>query len=510
MTSATATPPAERSRAGTTLLLTAAATFMAFLDTTVVNVAFPDLRTDFPHESLTNLTWVVTSYGVLFAALLTPAGRYADVFGRRQVFLGSLVLFSAASVACAAAPNVDFLIAARAVQGIGAAGMIPAALGLVLSETPAEKRAAAIGLWAAAGSVAAAAGPSLGGLLVSEFNWRSVFILNVPIGVAVIIAGGKLLPDRPSAPTKSPDLVGTGAITLGIAGIVVGLTKGGDWGWASAQTWVWIVAGVALVGYSLVRSRGQEAPAVETDLWKSKMFAAANLTTFFLGAGLFVWFLSGPLYLTTIWHYSILKAGLAVTPGAVLSAVAAVVVSRRVPPEKQRPVIVGSLLIFFGLSIWAYTSLGSEPRFWSIWLPYGAIGGAVIGAALTSVTTAASISVHPLKFASGTGLNTTARQFGGSVGVAVMAAVIAAQNPLQPQAYLDAFLLAGIFVVVAAVPALALFRKDSMAAIAETQRQIQAYMAAQAAQARAAAEAGTDEPDGGAKDNDTAAVAERS
>lgn len=476
---------------------------MAFLDTTVVNVAFPNLRADFPHESLTNLTWVVTSYGVLFAALLTPAGRYADVFGRRQLFLGSLVIFSAASVACAAAPNVDFLIGARAVQGIGAAGMIPAALGLVLSETPAEKRAEAIGLWAAAGSVAAAAGPSLGGLLVSWFDWRSVFILNVPIGVAVIIAGFKLLPNRPPTEAKSPDLVGTGAITLGITGIVVGLTKGGDWGWKSAETWIWIAVGVALVGYSLVRSRGQEAPAVETELWKNKMFAAANLTTFFLGAGLFVWFLSGPLYLTTIWHYSILKAGLAVTPGAVLSAVAAVIVSRRIKPANQRPVIIGSLLIFFGLSIWAYTSLGSKPQFLSIWLPYGAIGGAVIGAALTSVTTAASISVHPLKFASGTGLNTTARQFGGSIGIAIMAAVIAARNPLQPQAYLDAFLLAGIFVVAAVIPAFGLFRKNDMAAIAETQRQIQAYMAAQAAAAQAAAAAAGSE----ALDGDSAAVA---
>ncbi|WP_328914615.1 MULTISPECIES: DHA2 family efflux MFS transporter permease subunit [unclassified Streptomyces] len=473
-----------------TLLLTAAATFMAFLDTTVVNVAFPDLRTDFPHESLTNLTWVVTSYGVLFAALLTPAGRFADVFGRKQLFLGSLVVFSAASLACAVAPNVDFLIVARAVQGIGSAGMIPAALGLVLAETPAEKRAEAIGIWGAAGSMAAAAGPSLGGLLVSEFNWRSVFIVNVPIGLAVIYAGIKQLPARPATEPKRPDLVGTGAVTLGIAGVVIGLTKGGDWGWKSAETWIWIAAGIALVGYALLRSTKHEAPAIETQLWSSRMFAAANLTTFFLGAGLFVWFLSGPLYLTTIWHYSILKAGLAVTPGAVLSAVAAIVVGRKVKPQNQRPVIVVGLLIFFGLSIWAYLTLGAERQFLAIWLPYGAIGGAVIGAALTSVTTAAAISVHPLKFASGTGMNTTARQFGGSLGVAAMAAVIAAHNPLEPQAYLDAFLLSGILVLVAVFPAMLLFDKKSMATIAETQRQIQAYMAAQAAAAQAAAAGG--------------------
>jgi EmrB/QacA subfamily drug resistance transporter len=511
VTSATATPPAERSRAGTTLLLTAAATFMAFLDTTVVNVAFPDLRSDFPHESLTNLTWVVTSYGVLFAALLTTAGRYADVVGRRKVFLGSLALFGLASAACAAAPNVDLLIAARAVQGIGAAGMIPAALGLVLAETPAEKRAEAVGLWGASGSVAAAAGPSLGGLLVSWFDWRSVFIINVPIAIVVIIAGMKLLPERPPTESKLPDMVGTGTVALGIGAIIVGLTKGGDWGWKSAETWIWIAAGVVLVGYALQRSRHQEAPAVDTGLWKSKMFAAANLTVFFLGAGLFVWFLSGPLYLTTIWHYSILKAGLAVTPGAVLSAITAIIVGTKIKPENQRPVVVISGLIFFALSIWAYFALGSEPKFLAIWLPYGAIGGAVIGASLTSVTTAAAISVHPLKFAAGTGLNTTARQFGGSIGIAVMAAVIAARNPLQPQAYLDAFLLAGIFILASIVPAMALFSKKSMAIIAETQAQVQAYMAAQAkAAAQAQAAAAGSQPGAAAAPGGQAAVADRS
>ncbi|WP_267892040.1 DHA2 family efflux MFS transporter permease subunit [Streptomyces sp. DSM 15324] len=487
MTSGTLASRAEPSSAGKTLLLTSAATFMAFLDTTIVNVAFPALHEDFPKESLTDLTWVVTSYGILFAALLTPAGRFADILGRRNLFLWSLGVFSAASLACALAPNVEGLVAARAVQGIGAAGMIPAALGLVLSETPAEKRAEAIGIWGAAGSMAAAAGPSLGGLLVSEIDWRAVFVLNVPIGLAVIM-GGLKLPKRPVEDSKLPDLLGTATVTLGIAGIVIGLTKGGDWGWDAAKTWIWIGAGVLFVALSLLRSRSHPAPAVETELWRSPMFAAANLTSFLLGAGLFVWFLSGPLYLTTIWHYSVLKAGLAVTPGAVLSAVAAISVGRRVPPEKQRPVIVVSALAFLGLSFWAYYGLGGEEKFLALWLPYGALGGAVIGAALTSVTTAASISVHPLKFATGTGMNTTARQFGGSVGVASMAAVFAAGDLSTPQPYLDAFLLAGIFIAASAVPALWLFTKKSMAEIAETQRQIQAYMKAQAeAAARAAA-----------------------
>jgi EmrB/QacA subfamily drug resistance transporter len=474
--------------AGKALLLTSAATFMAFLDTTIVNVAFPALHQDFPAESVTNLTWVVTSYGILFAALLTPAGRFADILGRRKLFLLSVGLFSLASLACAISPNVGSLIAARGVQGIGAAGMIPAALGIVLSETPAEKRAEAIGMWGAAGSMAAAAGPSLGGLLVSEIDWRAVFILNIPIGLAVIL-GAKALPDRPVEKSPLPDLLGTASVTLGLAGVVIGLTKGGDWGWRAATTWIWIGAGLVFIAYALLRSRKHPAPAVETKLWGTSMFAAANLTAFLLGAGLFVWFLSGPLYLTTIWHYSVLKAGLAVTPGAVLSAVAAISVGRRLKPAQQRPVVIVSAVVFLGLSIWAYSGLGSDREFLALWLPYGAFGGAAIGAALTSVTTAASISVHPLKFATGTGMATTARQFGGSVGVAAMAAVFAAGDLSTPKPYRDAFLLAGLFIAASAVPAFWLFTKKSMAQIAETQQQIQAYLRAQAAAAQAAAAA---------------------
>ncbi|NGN69413.1 DHA2 family efflux MFS transporter permease subunit [Streptomyces sp. A7024] len=466
------------------LLLSAAATFMAFLDTTVVNVAFPALAADFPGASVPDLTWVVTSYGVLLAALLTPAGRFADLIGRREVFLASLALFTIASLACALAPNVPFLIAVRAVQGIGAAGMIPAGLGLVLAETPPEKRAAAIGLWGAAGSLAAAAGPSLGGLLVSEIDWRAVFWLNVPIGLAVLAAGARRLPHRPATGRKLPDLPGTACVTVGIGAVVVGLTKGEDWGWMSGATWGCIAGGGALIGVALLRSRRHEAPVIETQLWHTRMFAMANLTSFCIGAALFVWFLSGPLYLTTIWHYSILEAGLAVTPGAVASAVAAVVVGRRVPPQKQRPIVVVGLIIFFALNVWVFNVLGSEPDFLAVWLPYGTIGGAVLGAALTSVTTAASISVHPLKFASGTGMNTTARQFGGALGIAAMAAVFAAGNLALPQAYLDAFLLAGVFALAGALPALLLFDRKGMAAVAETQRQVQEQMAAMAASQR--------------------------
>src|SRR3954447_26039543 len=156
------------------LMLTSGATFMAFLDTTVVNIAFPALHESFPDTSLTNLSWIVSGFGVAFAALLTPAGRLADTIGRRQVFLASVTLFTIASVLCAAAPNFDTLLVARVVQGIGGAGMIPSALGLVLAEMPPARRVEAVGIWGAAGSMAAAAGPSLGGVLIDATNWRSV------------------------------------------------------------------------------------------------------------------------------------------------------------------------------------------------------------------------------------------------------------------------------------------------------------------------------------------------
>ncbi|SHN11967.1 DHA2 family efflux MFS transporter permease subunit [Actinacidiphila paucisporea] len=445
-------------RPGVVLLLSAGATFIAFLDTTVVNVAFPDLAASFPGDRVSDLSWVVSSYAVLFAALLTPAGRIADAFGRKRLFLSSLAGFTVASALCACAPDLPWLITSRALQGATAAGMIPAALGLLLATTPPQRLPAAIGAWGAAGSMATAAGPALGGVLVDAFGWRAVFLINVPVGAALVLAGIRGLPERTGAQRRLPDPLGTLTVTAGIALLVLALTKGSDWGWTDAATVAGVAGGAALIAVALVRSTRHAAPAVETALFRDHTFAVASAAAAFTGAALFGWLLSSPLFLTTVWHYSVLKAGFAVTPGALTSAIAAVAVGKRAKPH-QLPAVVGlSMAAFATVSVWAYLDLDTDTRFLTLWLPMGLVGGAAFGAALTALSTAAARSLPPRQFASGIGMTTTARQLGGSLGVAATASVIAAHGIAGPQAYRDVFAVCGGLAAVAALVGLAMAR----------------------------------------------------
>ena len=443
------------------MAVSAGATFLAFLDTTVVNVAFPALHQDFPTTSVADLTWTVSAYAVLFAALLTPAGRLADVLGRRRLLLGSMAGFVLASALSAAAPNIGVLIAARALQGFFAAGMIPAGLGVVLAEVPPERRVAAVGVWGAAGSLAAAAGPSLGGVLIEYTSWRSVFLINVPIGLYLVFIGLRgIRKDVPSG-HQLPDIVGTVALTTGIALFVLGLTKGENWGWTDGRTLGALFVGAALVAGALLRSASHPAPAVEMSLWQSRTFAMANLTSLLAGTAMFAWLLSGPLFLTTVWHYSILKAGLAVTPGALTSAVAALAIGRRADPRAQRRVITASMLVFASVALWMYGALGVEREFLAVWLPAGLLGGAALGATLTGLSTAAATSVPLTRFATGIGLNTTGRQVGGAIGVAATAALLARSGLLGPDGFLDVFLFSAVTAVVAALASVGIYARTA-------------------------------------------------
>jgi len=443
-------------RARIVLLLACTATFIAFLDVTVVNVAFPSLQHDFTHTPVTTLSWVISGYAVLFAALLTPAGRLADVIGRRSLFLGGVALFTAASAASALAPSVAFLIAARAVQGIAAAAMIPASLAMLLAAVPPARRMAAVGLWGASASIAAAAGPSLGGLLVHATNWRSVFVINIPIGLATLIAGRRSIVEGHGPTKRLPDLLGTVMLATGVGAVVVGITKGADWHWGSPQTLACIVGGGVLVLIALLRSSRHPSPAVETKLWRNRTFAAANLTSFIFGAAVYAWLLLSVLFVTLVWHYSILKAGLVVSPGAFTSVVAAIVGARLAEKYGQRPVVVFGTLVLMASGLWLRAEITATPDFVGLWLPIGLLAGVGMGAALTGLSSAAAMAVPPQQFAAATGLNMTARQVGGALGIAVLAAILESQITHGFSAFMDVYLFTAIVSGVAAVAALGL------------------------------------------------------
>lgn len=466
----TDTPPGVPAvNPGLVLLTAAGATFLAFLDTTVVNIAFPALELEFPDSSLADLSWALTGYGVLFAALLIPAGRLADVTGRRRLFGVSVLIFVITSFLVAIAPNVPFLIAARVLQGGAAAGMIPAALGLVLANTPAEKRTNAVGLWAAAGSLAAAAGPSLGGLLIDVFDWRAVFLINVPIGLTLVyLTFTKLPADQPTG-RRLPDLLGTLMVAVGIAAAVLGLTQGSGWGWGDSKTLACLIGAAVLLPLALFKSTRHPAPAIETDLWRSRVFTAASLASLTFGMAMFAFLLLGPIFLTMVWHYSILKAGLAISPGALTSAIAAVIVGKRATPRGQRIAMIVAALVYAGVCYWLYSSLTVEPEYLAIFLPANLISGAAIGVVMTVVSSAAAASLPPMRFAGGTGMVIAARQFGGALGIAAMAAILSENVGLD--GLLDVMLFAAIVSVVTAVTGLALFDKAATAPPAQAAAQ---------------------------------------
>jgi EmrB/QacA subfamily drug resistance transporter len=424
-TETTAAPPLRAGARRDVPWLAAGATFLAMLDATVANLAVPGLHADFPGTPLSRLTWVITLYAVPFAALLAPAGRLADLVGRRALYLWGAGLFTLASLACALAPNVPVLLATRGVQGAAAAALIPASLALLLHDTPAERRASAIGLWSAAGAFAAAIGPGVGGVLVDQFGWRSLFVINVPVGAAMLL-GGLRLPRARGEAGRLPDLAGTVLLGAGVAGVVLGVTQTRDWAWTDARTLALLLGGALLVASSLWRSARHPVPALEISLWRHRGFAAANAASFLYGTALYAWLLLGVLYLTAEWDYSILKAGFASTPGAFTATAAAIIMGRLTGRIGVRPAMTGGALIMVAAGAWTIASLPADPHFLTFWLPLGLLAGTGMGMVTTGTASAAALSAGPLRFASATGLNTTARQIGGAFGIAVLAALLPA------------------------------------------------------------------------------------
>ncbi|TDB90325.1 MFS transporter [Actinomadura sp. KC216] len=443
--------PATRASGGIPApALAVGAAFLAMFDATVVNLAIPDLATDHPAASVADLTWVITLYVVMLAAFLAPAGRLADVLGHRSVYLAGTGLFTLASLACTVAPDLTTLIVARGVQGVGAAAMLPASLALLLRNTPPARQARAIGLWSAASAVAAAVGPSGGGFLVDAFGWRAMFAINLPLGL-LLVFGAWRAPKLAGGGGRWPDALGTGMLALGIGGVVLGLTQGQDWGWSGARTIGALVIGTAAVTIALMRSARHPVPAVEISLWRGRRFAAANVISFGYGMAMLPWLLVGVLYLTEVWHYSELEAGLAQSPGAVTAAASALLFPRLFGRYGPRVPIVAGASAMVATAVWIYLGLTAEPNFLGFWLPTGLLVGIGMGALATGSASAAALAVEPVRFAGAIGLNTAARQVGGALGVASLAAILPQTGAASVPDYVHVYVFCGAVALLVAV-----------------------------------------------------------
>jgi EmrB/QacA subfamily drug resistance transporter len=400
-----------------------AGAFVAFLDTTIVNIAFPDISASFAGSGRDALSWVLDGYFVVIAALLVPAGGLADRFGHRRIFLLGVGGFTAASLLCAAAPSLPLLIAFRVLQGIAAALIAPSSLAIVLDSFPAERRAAGVGLWGAAAAAAAAVGPTLGGALVELSDWRLVFLVNLPLGAAIVLAGRRRLPKPKIVDSRLPDLPGAAMLALGLATITLGIVEGNDWGWSSAATLGCFAAAAALLGGVVARSLSHPRPVVEPALFAHRSFRVGNLGTLLFAAAFFSLILGNVLFLTSIWGYTVLQAGAATLPGPALSTVVAGPAGRLADRFGHRAVIVPGTLVF-AAGVMVLRSAGAEPDWFGLWLPGACLTGIGIGLAFPTLGSAAVRDVPDDRFATASAVNAAFRQIGAVLGTAILVAIV--------------------------------------------------------------------------------------
>jgi EmrB/QacA subfamily drug resistance transporter len=456
----TATVATTTNRRTLAIVTACAGGFLAFLDTTIVNTAFPDIAASFPSASPASLSWVLDAYFIVIAALLVPAGGVADRLGRKRVFLAGICLFVAASVACAAAPTWEALVVARVVQGAGAAISVPVSLALILPEYPVHRRAAAVGTWGASAALAAALGPSLGGLLADAADWRWVFLVNLPLGLAIFLMGRRWMVESVDEDaTGLPDLPGALLAIAGLGLLALAIVQGGEWGWVSPQTIGTAAAALLLLTLTAARCLSHPRPVVDPALLRIRSFTRANVGTLFLGMGFFSTILGNILFLTSIWGYEILTAGLAVVPGAVASAVVAAPAGRLADRYGHRAVIVPGCLLYVA-GILVVRTAGTEPDFLGIWLPAMILNGTGLGMAFPALGAAALTDVPAARFASATAVSAAFRQFGGVLGTAGLFAVVGAPATLAAalDAAHDAYLLSAGWALAAGAVALTLRR----------------------------------------------------
>jgi EmrB/QacA subfamily drug resistance transporter len=406
-------------------LIVCSGVFMSSLDLFIVNIAFPSIAKDYAGSSLASLSWIVSGYSIVFAALLVPAGRWADAFGRKRAFMLGLAVFVLASAACAAAPSVPALIAARLVQAAGGALMLPTSLGLILPEFEPSERHAAIGVWAATGGIAAAAGPPLGGLLV-QADWRLVFLVNVPVGLAALIAARRVLTERRERDARAPDLLGAAGFTAAIGSLVLAIVKGQDWGWTSAR----VIGLLTLTALLLVavwrRSERHPSPLIDPDMLRVRIFRLAVGASVVFFAGFAAMLLNGVLFLTTVWHESVLTTGLMLFPGPAMAAAFSVPSARLGARVGYRIPGVAGAALFMGASIWWIMQIHSTPAYASEYLPGMLMSGSGVGLVIPTLTGAGASSLAPARFATGAAVLTMGRQVGSALGIALLVAVLGA------------------------------------------------------------------------------------
>ena len=460
------------------LALLGAVQFMVVLDIAIVNVALPSIQTDLDF-SQGNLQWVISAYALVFGGFLLLGGRTADLLGRRRIFMVGLIAFTIGSLLCGLAWSEASLIGARAIQGLGAATISPAALAILMTTfAEGRERNIALGVWGAVGGFGAAAGVLLGGVLTDALSWEWIFFVNIPVGLAAFALAPVLLGESKDTRVKTFDALGAVLVTSGLTTLVLGITQGHEWGWDSGRViGIFVLSALLLGGFVAWENRVSE-PLMRFGILRTKTVLGANVAGFILGTALFSMFLMLTLYMQQVLGYSAMKTGVAYLAVAGTSIVWANVAAALVNKVGVRPLIAGGMaLLAVGMFLFTQVSVGGS--YASDLLPGFLIIALGMALCFVPISIAALAGVKQAEAGIASGLINTSQQIGGAVGIALLSTVAIthteneiAAGTAAPQALTSGFQLAfwvGAGIAIAGVAAaLALIRQEEIAVAPET------------------------------------------
>jgi EmrB/QacA subfamily drug resistance transporter len=416
----------------TVLGVASLAAFMVFLDTQVLFVAFDDIRASFPSVSFATMSWTLSAYTIALAAALVPAGRMADRFGRRRTFLIGLVAFTLASVLCAFAPTAGLLVAFRVVQALGAAALVPSSLALVLSVFPPARVPVAVAVWGSIAALAAAVGPTAGAVLVQGWGWPAVFLANVPVGLVALVLSLRLLPEsREVTRERFPDPLGILLLGSALTLLALGIVQSEQWHWASARTIAVLLGGLVVLGWFVRRTLSVPHPALDLRLFARPAFRWANIATAAFTIGFTAMFFALIQFTMGVWHYGIVRAGLAMMPGPIVVMVLAPQLGRVAARFGQRALLVPGGLVYAASGGLLLALVDTEPAWAAHLLPASLLAGLGVSLVIPHLTSAAVQGLPPDEFGAGSAVNQAIRQFGATFGVALTVALLGTVTSLN-------------------------------------------------------------------------------
>jgi EmrB/QacA subfamily drug resistance transporter len=413
----------EDARKWWTLAAVAFGLFMIMLDNTVVNVALPSIAADL-QIGLSELEWIVTGYALTFASLMLTGGKLADLFGRRLIFIVGLAIFTISSLVCGLAGSGELLIGARVVQGAGAALMNPATLSIIAATFPPRQRGMAIGIWAGVSAMALAIGPLVGGLLTEHISWSWIFFVNVPIGVIAIAASLLLIPEsKDESAEQRLDVPGLLTSGIGLFALTYGLIEANTYGWTSGRiVGTFVVAVAMLLAFVLLELR-QRIPMLDLSLFRTGTFAGANLAVLLVALAMFGVFFFVSLYMQGVLGYSAVKTGAAFLPMTILIVLVAPIAGKSSDRFGSRWLMTSGMVLI-AIQLFYFSRLGVDESYWSL-LPAMILGGFGMSLVMTPSAAAAVRALPVDKAGVGSAVLNAFRQVGGSMGIALMGAIMA-------------------------------------------------------------------------------------